>query len=355
MTNKALVVGINNYAPPNTLPSCVNDADAFSGVLSNTYGFDDITVLKNSKATMAGISSALTALFTDATPEDRLVFFYSGHGYTHTVGGIVEEALVGQDLKFYNGSDLIAAMQDLPSGILTIVLDSCFSGGVEKFIVFPEGKVEVAQAKRFIPISPANISKSPALLGGKDLLGQVFDFLPFGFAQTPSSKIYSKLFKPQLQVVSEKDISSSQVVSLQDPGSKGLLLSACLATETAAASTSDTNGLSAYTFCLTQALADLGPNVSADALVEEAGKRLQKLNVSQTPLVKEPLRPSHLGSKSFVLLEDPEDAAGTASGASGAGESYSQEGSSQKAAGSPFEAFAKQLADVLARLTQQKE
>jgi hypothetical protein len=351
VTTKALVIGINNYAPPNTLPSCVNDADAFSGILKDTYNFDEITILKNSQATRTRISDGLTALFTDATPDDRLVFFYSGHGYTHAVGGIVEEALVGQDLNFYNGSDLVAAMQDLPSGILTIVLDSCFSGGVKKFIIFPEGKIEVAQSKRFIPVALSSTSKSPVLLGSKGLSGRAFDFLPFGFAQTPSSTVYSKLFRPDLQVVSEKDLSSTtQVVGLQDPGSKGLLLSACLATETAAASTSDTNGLSAYTFCLTQALANLDPNVSAIALVEEAGKRLQGLNVSQTPLVKEPLRPSDLGSRSFVLLNQAVDAADATTTASGDGKSGSQGGSSRKAAGKPFEAFANQLAEVLARL-----
>jgi hypothetical protein len=346
VTNKALVVGINNYAPPNTLPSCVNDADAFSGLLANTYAFDDITVLKDSQATRAGISNALTELFADATPDDRLVFFYSGHGYTHTVGGIVEEALVGQDLRFYNGSDLITAMQALPAGVLTIVLDSCFSGGVEKYIIFPEGKIEVAQAKRFIPVALNSTSKAPVLLGGRELSGRSFDFLPFGFGQKPSTQIYSKLFQPALQLVGAKDFSSIQVVRLQDPGSKGLLLSACLATETAAASTSDTQGLSAYTFCLTHALADLDPNVPSNTLIEETSKRLREINVSQTPLLKEPIQPSHLGSKSFVLLEDPEDAADTTSSAPGAGEPRSQ-----KAAGNPFEAFANQLADVLARLT----
>ena len=137
MSNKALVIGINKYAPPNSLPSCVNDANRFSELLSSTYQFDDITTLLDADAKRANIASALDELFNGAQPDDCLVFFYSGHGYTHKVGSVVEEALVGQDLKFFNSSDLLQAMQDLPAGILTIVLDSCFSGGLEKFVFMP--------------------------------------------------------------------------------------------------------------------------------------------------------------------------------------------------------------------------
>jgi hypothetical protein len=314
MSAKALVVGINKYAPPNSLPSCVNDAENFSDLLSSTYHFDEITKLFDEDAKRANIASALGELFDGAQPDDCLVFFYSGHGYTHKVGSVVEEALVGQDLKFYNSSDLLEAMQDLPDGILTIVLDSCFSGGMEKYIFMSGGEVEQIKIKRYAPVDQAERTKE---LVAPD---KPIPYIPFGFSRTVRPSTLAKHFElPSKKALRKSGIPAqkgpsllTQVVSLQDPGSRGLLLSACKSDETAAASTSDTNGLSAFTFCLLESINQLGADSTSSDLLGLASQKLADIGVPQTPLLKEPIEPDHLGARAFVTLE-PRKPAGAAS------------------------------------------
>lgn len=53
---RALVVGINNYASPNQLPSCVNDAQTFATLLKSNFGFSDITVLTDAQASKANLT-----------------------------------------------------------------------------------------------------------------------------------------------------------------------------------------------------------------------------------------------------------------------------------------------------------
>jgi hypothetical protein len=145
MAQKALLVGIDNYSPPNKLPSCVRDAKEFADRLKTVYKFDGIRILLDSEATKKGIEGGLEWLFQGADPGDRLVFFYSGHGYSYAKGGVYEEALVPQDGQFFTDDELSARTQMLPPGILTVILDACFSGGMEKVILTPEGEVEVTK------------------------------------------------------------------------------------------------------------------------------------------------------------------------------------------------------------------
>lgn len=64
------------------------------------YGFDQFTELYDGDATVANVEQGLTWLFEDVGPDDRLVFFYSGHGYQQPKGENLEECLVLGDMKF---------------------------------------------------------------------------------------------------------------------------------------------------------------------------------------------------------------------------------------------------------------
>ena len=102
MAKKALVVGINAYAPPNTLPSCVADAEGMNSLLQGRYAFDSVTMLRDDEATKDRLIAALTELVTNVTSDDRLVFYFSGHGYSYEQDGTTVEALVTQDAHFLN-------------------------------------------------------------------------------------------------------------------------------------------------------------------------------------------------------------------------------------------------------------
>ncbi len=85
MSNKAFLVGINDYAPVGAsgsdLNGCVSDAEDMANTLI-ICGFDskDIRICTNKRATKEGILKGLNWLIKGAKKGDSLVFYYSGHG-----------------------------------------------------------------------------------------------------------------------------------------------------------------------------------------------------------------------------------------------------------------------------------
>jgi hypothetical protein len=84
----------------------------------------------------------------------------------------------------------------------------------------------------------------------------------------------------------------------------GLLLSACQENETASASTPKTDGKSAFTFALLQAVAAQGTGVSSRRLNEEVKTSLAQLGFRQTPVLMEPAAPAGIADRSFLSLAD---------------------------------------------------
>ena len=92
----ALVVGINKYENVRPLNYAVDDASAIKNVLINNYGFprSNVNVLLNNEATQSNIKKQLNALVRSAKSNDRVVFYFAGHGMTETSG------LEGTDMGF---------------------------------------------------------------------------------------------------------------------------------------------------------------------------------------------------------------------------------------------------------------
>ena len=157
---KALLVALDQYPnPANNLPSCVNDAIAFQQAIQSTYGFNDIRRLDNSEATLGNVESGLDWLFNGAAADDRLVFFFSGHGYQVQRGQNLDEVLCLYD-QFLFDDVLSAKTQSLPPGVFTLVSDSCHSGGMYKVMSVDGATIEVAQTK---------VLKVPPTLGRQDV------------------------------------------------------------------------------------------------------------------------------------------------------------------------------------------
>ena len=85
MAKRALVVGINDYAPIGVggpdLNGCINDASDMANTLV-ICGFPaaNIRFLTNQNATRVNIVNNLTNLVSTAKSGDSIVFYYSGHG-----------------------------------------------------------------------------------------------------------------------------------------------------------------------------------------------------------------------------------------------------------------------------------
>jgi hypothetical protein len=170
----ALLVGINSYHQ-SPLAGCVNDIELQQQLLIHRFGFNpkDIYVLRDQEATREGILTAFEEhLIKQAKPGDIVVYHYSGHGsrifdpepivrgvwdtpqlngtfvpvdsrlptgYPDS-GGIVEDIM---------GHTLFLLMSALKTENVTVILDSCFSGGATR-----ETRVRSRQGGKNILVSP---------------------------------------------------------------------------------------------------------------------------------------------------------------------------------------------------------
>ncbi len=142
MANRALLVGINDYQSVRDLRGCLNDVTNMRNILKTYYNFtnNDIRVLTDSRATKQNILERLTWLVGKCSPDDRLVFHFSGHGSQIRDRDKDEELLDGTDElicpydmdwngTFITDDNLYDVFKELPDGtLLEVILDCCHSG-----------------------------------------------------------------------------------------------------------------------------------------------------------------------------------------------------------------------------------
>ncbi|NJR52339.1 MAG: DUF4384 domain-containing protein [Leptolyngbyaceae cyanobacterium CSU_1_3] len=150
----ALLVGINKYPFKNTLQGCLTDVELQRRLLVHRFGFklDDILILTDAQATRQNILDAFEKhLIAKAQPDDVVVFHFSGHGsliadplciYKDQDGDCLNATLVPVDntlslddrdkggvVPDITGRTLFLLMSALKTNNVTVVLDSCHSGG----------------------------------------------------------------------------------------------------------------------------------------------------------------------------------------------------------------------------------
>ena len=152
MADKALLAGINDYRWVSDLRGCVNDVHDVEQMLLNSAGFhqDNIHKLVNDQVTKERIVAGFNWLLEGASPGDRLVFHFSGHGsYTADLDEDEEPDGVDEILCLYDmdWSDKNTFLVDdtlremtarVPAGVyLTVILDSCHSGTGTRMVMAP--------------------------------------------------------------------------------------------------------------------------------------------------------------------------------------------------------------------------
>ena len=166
MTKKAVVVGINDYAPIGNggpdLNGCINDARDMANTLV-ICGFTpaNVRILTNQNATKANMISYLNWLLKGSVSGDSLVFYYSGHGTrVANIGSDLEvdgldEAICPHDYAtagVLRDDDFKALFDTLKPGVnLEVIFDCCHSGtGTRKMSLGLEG-FPLNESPRFIP------------------------------------------------------------------------------------------------------------------------------------------------------------------------------------------------------------
>lgn len=130
----AVVVGISDYED-DRLDLTVADKDALAiGKCLSKHGFpklDDqhLFSLTNRQATKTNIIQALQKVARSAGPDDRIIFYFSGHG--------APEGLASADFRLADGANLLShqAIKSIlklsRSTQVLLIIDACHAGGSE--------------------------------------------------------------------------------------------------------------------------------------------------------------------------------------------------------------------------------
>ncbi|MDA8230633.1 MAG: caspase family protein [Magnetospirillum sp.] len=285
----AVVVGIDNYlGTVNDLPSCINDARAVAALLQDRYGFS-IRLLLDAEATTANVSDALTGALAGVSPQDRVVFYFSGHGSTALRGGRFEECLMLHDGAFFD-EGLVASSRPVPAGVLTVVLDACFSGGVGKLLLAGQRSgglvIDRARVKAFTRMTPGDFANHA------DQQENALVVKAFGRSFRPAL--------PSLSLLSALGGTAGDAVGQSELN--GMLVLACRDAELAATCTAQTKGCSAFTFALLETLSQAGPHVSASALIGAVQATLARMGFDQSPVLVPPPDAREDADKAFISL-----------------------------------------------------
>jgi len=132
----ALVIGINQYPPQvPALQTAVADAKAIGDALHQQYGFIVKTLL-DQQATRANILNQITWYRDNLQPQDNLLIYYAGHGYSDPDADKAYWLPVDADSAWspnrISADDLATEVRVQPARHVLIISDSCYSGDLSR-------------------------------------------------------------------------------------------------------------------------------------------------------------------------------------------------------------------------------
>lgn len=121
-------VGIGNYSDPKVQNLTKTEADAKAMAAFYKKGTKNVITITGKYATKSQILKSLKSQFGRAKANDKIVFFFSGHGYP---GGFCpyDMTKIEEGLKY---SDVISIMQKSKAKNKFIFADACYSGAIRR-------------------------------------------------------------------------------------------------------------------------------------------------------------------------------------------------------------------------------
>ena len=135
--SRALVVGINKYQSASPLEFACNDANAVADILKERFSFpnDSVSILQDDKASKEGILSEFVRFTNDEVdPDERIIFFFAGHGYTKVgwrgeIGFLVPFDGDMQDINsLIRWDELTRNAELIRAKHVLFVVDACYGG-----------------------------------------------------------------------------------------------------------------------------------------------------------------------------------------------------------------------------------
>lgn len=127
---RALVVGVANYQHMPSLRFTDDDAYQFYAFLKSPEGGalpdDQVTVLIDESATRARILSEMKKLFSQASKEDVVLLYFSGHGLQ---GAFVPSDYDGRD-NVLEHHEVMSVLESSPAKHKVCIADACHSGSL---------------------------------------------------------------------------------------------------------------------------------------------------------------------------------------------------------------------------------
>jgi flagellar biosynthesis GTPase FlhF len=135
-TYHALLIGIDDYKDPKIpdLKTAVADAEAVARVLKERYGFDDVTVIKNRRATKFAIDRAFRKKIKTLGSDDSILIYYAGHGeldrLTKDGWWVPVDARAGDNTTYFDNTIVQKYLRAMQARHVLLVSDSCYSGAL---------------------------------------------------------------------------------------------------------------------------------------------------------------------------------------------------------------------------------
>ena len=131
----AVCVGINKYKEVPQLESAVNDAKIMAGLFKG-YGFDEVYLLTDERATKRKIINELLRFKGEAHENDLFVLYFAGHGETHVnAKGEDEGFLITVGTRKDNVYETGISMglfkdisETMPNKHMLYLVDCCYAG-----------------------------------------------------------------------------------------------------------------------------------------------------------------------------------------------------------------------------------
>lgn len=147
MTSRAVIVGINDYSQQQSLPpgwsvgnlgGCVSDAQSMRDLLTNSFGFQVTSYLTDTAATHDAIVQGVQSILSASSPGDVACLVYSGHGGRFAAdpanSNRYYECIIPASGNPITDLDIFNLADKLDQSVVnfTLILDSCYSGGIHE-------------------------------------------------------------------------------------------------------------------------------------------------------------------------------------------------------------------------------
>jgi hypothetical protein len=297
MSDKALLLGINEYAFVSDLRGCENDVRDVHKLLTETFGFSDehVRVHVNEAVIKSAVRDGFSWLVDGAKAGDRLVFHFSGHGsFTESANDdeAVDELLCLFDMSWENPNsyllddELGELASKIPEGVrLTVILDSCYSGTGTRALGPRRPKTPlIALADTAFQMARGNQAETARRLTSssadsmKTLRSEPENLVVARFVE-PNAKHQELLAGRKLNKLGR---------SLQRTELNHQLLSAASDSQTAADAFIEGEYHGAFSFFLSKSAVKRGRQSTTQVIVDDVRRSLENGGYSQTPQLEGP-------------------------------------------------------------------